>query len=161
MGTPGLADIKKELKHLQNKELIALILELSKFSTDNKYFLYFQLFGRDNPQFLLEWVKEDLEWEFQKSSTSNYHTAKKSAQGIRKKLNKYLKYTKNKLIQVELIEYFCRMLHEYGYLHFGHPVIDNLYLMQIGRIERLLKSLHEDLQFDYQPKMDELKSFIL
>src|SRR5690606_36083693 len=139
------------------KELITLIADLSKFNTDNKLFLYFQLYGREQPDLFTEVVQEELVRQFQTGNTQNSYYAKKSAQGIRRKLNKYLKFTKDKATQVDLIAFFCEMLVEYGYLRHRHPVIENLYLMQVGKVERLLGQMHEDLQYDYRDMLAELK----
>ncbi|MEX2594309.1 MAG: hypothetical protein WD426_16175 [Anditalea sp.] len=158
MKIASLAEIKKELQHLSDKELIVLITELIKFSTDNKLFLFFQLYGKDHPQLFAEMVQEELTHEFRNANTRNYHYAKKSAQSIRRKLNKYLKFTKDKPTRIELIVFFCEMLSEYGYLTFCHPIIENLYNLQVGKIEKLLNQLHEDLQYDYQNKVKELNS---
>lgn len=153
----SLADIKKELAFLDSKELSVLLLDLAKFSTDNKALLYFKLFERDNPRLFVELVQEEIDFEFQKSNTRNYHFAKKSAQSIRRKLNKSLKLTKDKETLIELIIFFCEKLKLYGFLDFRHPVIDNLYRMQVGKIEKLVLGLHEDLQYDYMEKIQELK----
>ncbi|WP_158860304.1 hypothetical protein [Lunatibacter salilacus] len=157
MQFPSLTALKAELKHLSDKEFIALIADLSKFSRENKAFLFFKLYEKDNPRLFVEMVQEELEKEFQLANTKNYHFAKKAAQSIRRKLNKHLKLTKNKPDQIEVIEYFCRNLEKYGYLSFRHPVIDNLYALQVGKIEKLVTALHEDLQYDYELTIQELK----
>ncbi|MCH6200760.1 hypothetical protein MMU07_14335 [Aquiflexum sp. LQ15W] len=153
----SLAEIKKELAFLDTKELSVLLLDLAKFSTDNKAYLYFKLFERENPRLFVELVQEEIDFEFEKANTRNYHLAKKAAQGIRRKLNKSLKLTKDKEILIELIIYFCEKLKLYGFLEFRHPVIDNLYRVQVGKIEKLISGLHEDLQYDYTEKVQELK----
>lgn len=158
MKIASLADIKKELSYLNEKELKDLILELSKFSTDNKAYLFFKLFERDNPRLFIEMVMEEIEFEFVKANTKHYHFAKKSAQGIRRKLNKLLKLTKDKTAQIELILFFCEKMKLYGYLTFHHPVIENLYTTQIRKTEKLISGLHEDLQYDFQHQLNELKS---
>lgn len=155
-----LAEIKKELQHLSHKELIGLISDLSKFSTDNKLFLYFQLYGRDHPGLFSVMVQEELVHEFRNGNTRNAHYAKKSAQAIRRKLNKFLKFTKDKPTQIDLISFFCEMLFEYGYLTYRHPVIENLYLLQVGKVERLLSQMHEDLRYDYRDKVMELRRYL-
>ncbi|MCH6236455.1 hypothetical protein [Cognataquiflexum rubidum] len=157
MKVGSLAEIKKELTFLDTKELSVLLLDLAKFSTDNKAFLYFKLFERENPRLFVELVQEEIDLEFQKANTRNYHLAKKSAQSIRRKLNKSLKLTKDKETLIELIAYFCEQFKLYGFLDFRHPVIDNLYKVQVGKIEKLITGLHEDLQYDYQEKVALLK----
>ncbi|WP_194974829.1 hypothetical protein [Aquiflexum lacus] len=158
MKIASLSDIKKELSHLNEKELKDLIIDLSKFSTENKAYLFFKLFERDNPRLFVEMVKEDLDFEFVKANTKHYHFAKKSAQSIRRKLNKFLKLTKDKTAQIELILFFCEKMKLYGYLTFRHPVIENLYITQIRKSEKLISGLHEDLQYDYQYQIEELKN---
>ena len=160
MKISSLAEIKKELKFLSDKELIEVIADLSKFSTDNKLFLYFKIFGKDNPELFTEMIHEELVMEFQKANKSNYHQAKKSAQLIRRKLNKFLKFTRDKATKVELISFFCQQLSEYGFLGYHHPVIENLFYMQVGKIEKLINEMHEDLQYDFQHKVDELKKLL-
>ncbi|GAB4107739.1 hypothetical protein GCM10028791_01860 [Echinicola sediminis] len=157
MKLPSLAQIKKELSHLTEEELIALLMETAKFTTDNKQFLFFKVYGRENPGFFQEMVEEELQLAFEGANLDHAHFAKKSAQAIRRKLNKYLKFTKEKTIQIELIAFFCRGLQEQGYLKFDHPVIDNLYQMQLNKIQKLVAGLHEDLQYDYQEVLEELK----
>lgn len=156
MKIASLAEIKKELSYLSEHELMSMILELSKFSRENKALLYFKLFERNNPRLFVEMVQEELEMEFMKANTKHYHYAKKSAQAIRRKLNKNLKLTKDKAVQIELTIYFCQLLKQYGYLNFHHPVIDNLYKVQIGKVEKLISGLHEDLQYDFQLMLEEL-----
>jgi len=64
MKFPSLSQLKKELAYHSEKELIELIAELSKFSRDNKAYLFFKLHEKDNPGLFLEMAKEELELEF-------------------------------------------------------------------------------------------------
>lgn len=157
MEIPSLAMIKKELAFLSEKELIELISDLAKFSRDNKAFLYFKLNERDSPSLFVDSVKEELDELFQTANTKNYHLAKKAAQTIRRKLNKALKLSKNKADQADLILYFCEMMKQYGYLKFRHPVISNLFEVQIGKAKKLISALHEDLQSDFSYRIEELE----
>lgn len=160
MKIASLAEIKKELAHLSEIELKNLIIDLSKFSTENKSYLFFKLYERDNPGLYVEMVKEEIEMEFVKANTRHYHFAKKSIQAIRRKLNKYLKLSKDKTAQIELILFFCEKMRLYGFLQFNHPVINNLYSIQIGKVEKLISGLHEDLQYDYEFQIEELKKVL-
>lgn len=157
MEIPSLVDLKKDLSYLSEKELIGLITDLAKFSRDNKAFLYFKLHECDQPSLFVDSVKEELDEAFQTANTRQYHVAKKSAQGIRRKLNKSLKLSKNKSDQAELILYFCEMMKKYSYLSFRHPVIDNLYGSQLGKAKKLISTLHEDLQSDFEYRIEELE----
>jgi DNA-directed RNA polymerase specialized sigma54-like protein len=157
MEIPSLAQLKKDLSYLSEKELIDLITDLAKFSRDNKAFLHFKLNERDQPNLFVDAVKEELDNAFLSANNRSYHIAKKSVQGIRRKLNKSLKLSKNKADQAELILYFCEQMKENGYLRHGHPVIDNLFRAQIGKAQKLIASLHEDLQSDFSYRIEDLQ----
>ena len=156
MNIPSLAAIKKELSYLDEKELSSLILDLSKFTRDNKAFLYFKLNERDQPSLFVDTVKEELDEQFQTANTTSFYLTKKSAQTIRRKLNKALKFSKNKEDQVELLLYFCEQLLKYGYLKYKHPILQSLFLKQTEKIQKSIAALHEDLQYDYSIRLDEL-----
>lgn len=156
MEIPSLAQLKKDLSYLTEKELINLLTDLSKFKRENKAYLYFKLNEREQPNLFVDTVKEELDKAFQFANTSNYHVAKKAAQGIRRKLNKSLMLSKNKADQAELILYFCELMKKYEYHRHYHPVIDNLYKVQIGKAKKLISTLHEDLQSDFQFRLEEL-----
>ncbi|WP_154856404.1 hypothetical protein [Cyclobacterium xiamenense] len=157
MQLPSLSSLKKELQQKEPKELVELILQLSKLSRDNKTFLYFKLFDSEDATLFVATVKEDLETAFFSANTRNYYAAKKSAQSVRRILNKNLKLTKDPVAKIELIAFFCQKIEELGYLDYRYPVIDNLYALQVGKIEKLLANLHEDLQFDYEELLEKLK----
>jgi hypothetical protein len=157
MEIPSLAHLKKELSFLSEKELIDLISDLAKFSRDNKAFLYFKLNETSQPYLFTELVKEDLELAFQTANTRSHHFAKKSAQAIRRKLNKALKLSKNKTDQIDLILFFCEKLNEFGYLRFRNSIVENLYQVQLGKAKKLISGLHEDLKWDYEVKMKEFE----
>ena len=156
MQIPSLAQIKKELSFLSEKELLDLIVDLSKFSRDNKAYLYFKLNEKEHPGLFVEMVEEELSLEFQNSRSDHYYYAKKSAQKIRRKMNKLLKLSKVKTDQIEIILFFCEQLTENGFLDHQHVVLDNMYQIQIKKAIRLISGLHEDLQFDYAEKLEEL-----
>lgn len=157
MRFPSLAQIKKELSHLSEQEILELLLDLSKFNRDNKAYLYFKLNERDQPGLYVEMVQEELENEFINARSDHYYYAKKSAQKIRRKMNKLLKLTKDKSQQVEVILYFCERLKEEGFLNHHSTVMDNLYQIQLNKAKKLVSSLHEDLQYDLEMRFNQLE----
>ncbi|MBW3468039.1 hypothetical protein [Arthrospiribacter ruber] len=156
MEIPSLAALKRELNLLNEKELTNLVLDLAKFSRDNKAYLYFKLFEKDNPRIFIDQAKEELDLAFMKANLSNYYVAKKGVQAIRRMLNKNLKLSKDKTAHIELILHFCKQMKAYGVLSYHHPVIENLYNVQLGKAEKLIAGLHEDLQYDYSIMLEEL-----
>lgn len=156
MQIPSLAKLKKELSYLNEKELIELVADLSKFSRDNKSYLFFKLHGKSDPGLYLQMVQEELEHDFQLARADHSYYAKKAAQKLRRKMNKLLKLSKVKTDQIEVLLFFCEKLREYGFLRHRNPVLDNIYQMQLGKAVKLIAGLHEDLQFDYEGRIEDL-----
>ncbi|PZX56923.1 hypothetical protein LV84_02052 [Algoriphagus ratkowskyi] len=156
MKIPSLAQLKKELSYLNEKELIDLLIDLSKFSRDNKSYLFFKLNEKDNPGLYLEMVQEELEADFQVARGDHSYYAKKAAQKLRRKMNKLLKLSKVKTDQIEVLLFFCEKLRQYGFLKHRNQVLDKLYQMQLAKAVKLISVLHEDLQFDYEGRVDDL-----
>lgn len=158
MQIPSLSDLKKELSFLDEKEAKNLLLELVKYSTENKAFFYFQLYSRDNVDFFAKNIKDELEVLFFSANTKHIHVAKKSIQGIRSKFTKFLKLTKNKADQADVLLFFCEKMNEHDFLSFRYPVITNIFNSQLNKAKKLIFSLHEDLQSDYESRVQELES---
>ena len=156
MQIPSLAKLKKELSYLNEKELTELVIDLSKFSRDNKSYLFFKLNEKDNPGLYIEMVQEELKRDFQTARGDHSYYAKKAAQKLRRKMNKLLKLSKVKTDQIEVLLFFCEKLKEYGFLRHRNPVLDNIYQMQMSKAVKLISGLHEDLQFDYESRVEEL-----
>lgn len=156
MKIPSLAQLKKELSYLDGNELVELVVDLSKFSRDNKAYLFFKLNEKDNSRLYLEMVQEELEADFQMARGDHSYYAKKSAQKLRRKMNKLLKLSKVKTDQIEVLLFFCEKFREYGFMRHRNQVLDNIYQMQLSKAVKLIAGLHEDLQFDYQGKVEEL-----
>ena len=63
----------------------------------------------------------------------------------------------SKLAEVELLIYFCTKLNDSGIPFEKNQVILNMYNTQIKKVQVLLKSLHEDLQYDFLKELKRLR----
>jgi hypothetical protein len=144
-----LSEIKKELTHLPAKELLDICLALAKFKKENKELLNYLLFHSQNEDAFISEVKSELEAQFVAANLIHYYVAKKSLRKILKTITQYIKFSKNKKIELELLIHFCVLIKANQLLHM-HPVIDNMYINQLKKINKALGYLHEDLQFDYK-----------
>lgn len=153
----SLKEIREELKLLDRTELEELIVDLAKLSRQNKRSLGVKLASRHDASVVLDLFKEELDLLFAEANDSNHYLAKKSIQAIRKKMNQNLTLTKDKSQQVELLFHFCEQMKAFGYLAYKHPVIDNVYLMQFKKADKLLEGLHEDLRYDFAEKLNALQ----
>jgi len=156
METFPLSDIKKELQNLQPKQLQELLLRLAKFKKENKELLSYLLFDAADETLFLENCRKDIDNQFIQINRSSHLYVKKSLRKALKITNQYIKFAGSPKVEIELLLHFCNQMKDLGFNRRSHPVIRNIYQRNVLRIEKVLKSLHEDLQFDYQEAFENL-----
>ena len=155
MKTATVTEIKKELTHQSSKELIALCLRLSKFKKENKELLTYLLFETNESDYIIA-VKEDITQQFNEINTSSYYFIKKSVRKILRLTKKHIRYTQNKETEIELLLYFCEELKNMRPSMTKNVSLQNIFDRQILLIKKAIAKLHEDLQYDYNLKLEEL-----
>jgi hypothetical protein len=150
MTIASIHEIKQELKTLSKDQLVEFCLRLSKYKKDNKELLNYLLFEAHNEtQFVLT-MKEDIDALFQDLPKGNVYFIKKTLRKILRFLNKQIKFSGNKVTEVELRVFFCqKVLMDRVPIAKG-TVLGNLYEQQINKINALFLKLPEDLQADYE-----------
>jgi hypothetical protein len=156
METFPLSEIKKELQNLQPKQLQELLLRLAKFKKENKELLSYLLFDAADEELFIENCKNEIDVQFRQINRSSHLYVKKSLRKGLKITNQYIKFSGSSKVEIELLLYFCKKMRDSGFSRFSHPVIWNIYLRQVQRIQKVLKTMHEDLQFDYEEAVKEL-----
>jgi hypothetical protein len=71
-------------------------------------------------------------------------------------IKKYIRYSKKKETEVELMLYFCTLLKEMNPPMEKSTALFNLYKRQVESIKKAVATLHEDLQYDYELELEEL-----
>ena len=156
MKTRSISEIKKELAELDKNQLIENCLRIAKYKTDNKALLSYLLFNAGNLTETVEEIKMSITNDFIDVPPLDKHYTKKSIRKVLRSTLKYAKFIQNKEIEIELLIHFCNEYKKKG-LSFSHqPIILNIYFAQIKKIEKLILSLHEDLQYDYKKELDQL-----
>lgn len=151
-----LKKIKDELKHKSANELMELCLHLSKFKKENKELLTYLLFESHNEEGYIESVKNQIDELFEQINTKSFFYIRKSVRKILTLTKKYIRYSKKKETEVELLLYFCVKLKNFKPSIKRSPRLTNTFDRQILLIKKAITSLHEDLQYDYQLELDEL-----
>jgi len=157
MKTATIHEIKQELSTIKPAELMELCLRLSKFKKENKELLTYLLFEAHNEQAYVDSVKKEISDLFEEINQSQLYFAKKSLRKIVRVINKYCRYSGSRQTEVELRLYFCQALNDSGIPVYHNTVINNLYQSQLKKIETVIASLHEDLQYDYRKELRDLK----
>lgn len=148
--------IKDELSYKNSNELIELCLRLSKFKKENKELLTYLLFESSSEELYIESVKEQIDDLFDQININSYFYIRKSVRKILTLTKKFIRYSQKKETEVELLIYFCQKLKNFKPSIKNSVRLQNVYNRQVESIKKTLKTLHEDLQYDYQLEIDEL-----
>jgi len=156
MKAATLNEIKQELTNLPSTRVLELCLRLGRFKKENKELLTYLLFEAHNiPEFIENSIIE-IETQFETINTSSVYFVKKSLRKILRLINKYSRYSGSANVEIELLVYFCTKINELKSSFKTNPVIFNIYQYQLKKINKVLATMHEDLQYDYQKQLDEL-----
>ncbi len=156
MKAATVTELKKELSNRSPKELLELCLRLSKFKKENKELLTYLLFEASNEAGYVESIKREMDQEFELINRRNFYFVKKSIRKILRNVKKYIRYSKNKETEVDLLIYFCTKLKNFSPSIRRNIMLNNLYHRQIAMIRKTVATLEEDLQYDYEMELDEL-----
>lgn len=153
MKPASLSQIKQELKTKNKEELIELCLSLSKYKKENKELLTYLLFEAGDELSYVKEVKSEIDIQFSQINRSSPYFVKKGVRKILRDIKKHIKYSKQKQTEVELLIYFCRKLKETNPYLSRNTTLKNIYDRQVELIVKSVKSLHEDLQYDYAEEL--------
>lgn len=149
MKAVSLKDIKKELNTLSTSEIQELCLRLARFKKENKELLTYLLFESFDENGYIASVKAYIDDEFLLINTKSYFYIRKSVRKILKNIKKYISYSQKKETEVELLLYFCQKLKDFSPSIKYSVQLQNTYNRQIFLAKKIITTLHEDLQYDY------------
>ncbi len=156
MKAATVRELKQELGHRSSEELLNICLALSKFKKENKELLTYLLYEADNETGYITGIKTEITQEFSEINTKTYYFMKKSIRKILRNTKKYIRYSKKKETEIELLLHFCSELKYIRPSMSGSVQLVNLYQRQLTLIKKSITSLHEDLQYDYNLALEEL-----
>jgi hypothetical protein len=158
MKTATLNELKQELSFLPASDLLDLCTRLARFKKENKELLTYLLFEANDEQSYIKSVKASIDADFEAiPKDNNLYLIKKSLRKILRNTNKYIRYTGSKTVEIQLLLYYCSLLKESGIAIHKSTALTNLFQMQLKKIGKTIKLLHEDLQYDYGKALEELQ----
>lgn len=158
MKAASVKEIKQELSTRSTKELLDLCLRLSRFKKENKELLTYLLFEEEDEEAYVLSIKRDIDDQFESMNTTRYYLIKKSIRKILSGIKKYIRYSTSKETEVELLLYFCQKLRVMRPSYKRNKILSNHYNRQFDMAKKRITMLHEDLQFDYQDRLEELSN---
>ena len=157
MKAATIHEIKQELITVKPAALAELCLRLAKFKKENKELLTYLLFEAHNEQEYVSGIKQEINDLFAEMNQSHLYFAKKTLRKIIRVVNKYCRYSSSKQTEVELRLYFCSTLNTSDIYQHRNTVINNIFELQVKKVNEVLATLHEDLQYDYYKELELLK----
>ncbi|APZ47881.1 hypothetical protein BW723_16965 [Polaribacter reichenbachii] len=151
-----IKQLKDELSHKSADELKELCLHLSRFKKENKELLTYLLFESHNEEGYIQSIKDQMDEQFSDINTKSYFYIRKSVRKILSLTKKFIRYSKKKETETELLLYFCKKLKEMKPSINRSQRLQNVFDAQVRMINKAIEKLHEDLQYDYQLELDEL-----
>jgi len=156
MKAATISEIKKELNQRSPKELVEYCLTLAKFKKESKELLTYLIYEKQNEASYIQSVKREIDQQFEEVNRKNYYVIKKGIRKILRNLKKFIRYSKRKDTEVELLIYFCKKLKRFNPTIKRSTVLTNIYHRQIEMIKKKLPALEEDLQYDFGVELEEM-----
>lgn len=156
MQAAGVRELRQELNRRTPKELAELCLQLAKFKKENKELLTYLLFEAADEEAYIAGVKREIDEEFEQINRKSHYFIRKSVRKILRGIKRYIRYSKKKETEVELLIYFCTKLKEFTPSIRNSTRLMNIYNQQLSMARKALSSLDEDLQYDYGLELDKL-----
>lgn len=156
MKTASVKELKNELSNRSQAELLEICLQLSKFKKENKELLTYLLYESNDEEAYIQGVKREMDQQFEQINTHTWYFIKKSVRKILRTTKTYIRYSKKKETEVELLIYLCTKLKEMNPSIEDNTVLINLFDRQLDSIRKTLLSLHEDLRYDYETQLNEM-----
>ena len=157
MKAASVVELRKELEHLDKEKLKQLCLRLSRFKLENKELLTYLLFESEDESSYIQSIKNQLDTLFLDINTNNYFYVKKSVRKILRRIRKFARYSNQPETEVELLLYFCLKMKDIKPSIFKNKTLTNIYNRQIESAQKKTKKLHEDLQYEYNLHVEDLK----
>ena len=153
-----ITELKKELKYRSQEQLMDYCLTMARFKLESKELLTYLVFESENEATYIESVKNYITNSFQEVNTLSYHYIKKSVRKILRQVKRFIRYSKKKETEAELLIFFCKELGEMRPSYKRNTVLTNTYNKQLELAQKAISKVHEDLQYDYNLMIEELEA---
>lgn len=156
MKAASINEIKKALKEYSSAQLLDVCLRLARFKKENKELLTYLLFEAADTDAFIKSGREEIDTVFTGMNTANLFVVKKSLRKLLRTINKYIRFAASKTVEAELLIYFCLTLKQSKIPVRKSAALTNMYGTQLKKIHTVVATLHEDLQYDYRVRLEQL-----
>ena len=156
MKPASVKNIKSELIYKSKEELVELCLMMSKHKKENKELLTYLLFERGDEAGYIKEIKNEMNDLFDNINYSSYYHTTKGVRKVLRISKKFIRYSKNKETEAEVLIYFCSKVKRVSEFYEYNASLCSIYDKQLDIVQKKIKSLHEDLQYDFNLMIEEV-----
>lgn len=151
-----LKDIRKEISTIDRKSLEEICGKLIRFKKENKELLSYLLFWSEDETLFQQELTQAITEMMKQVNTTTVFWAKKTIRKIVRHMNRYLGFSGDKITELEVRIHFCEELKDLKLNIRQSKVLLNIYEAQLKKIHMALVGIHEDLQRDYEGRINAL-----
>lgn len=151
-------EIKQQLQQSTKDELVKLCLRLARFKKENKELLDFLLFQSHDLEGYISLVKWEIDEGFAEVNTSSVFLAKKTIRKILRNAKKYIRYTGSDIAEAEILMHYLVHFKSMKLPWRKTKVLNNIFEAQVKKVAGAIKTMHEDLQHDYNRQLQQITS---
>jgi hypothetical protein len=157
MKSATVNELRKELKDSDPDVVRELCLKLIKYKKENKELATYALFEAHDEHTYVKNITNEIQEQFNEIPRGgNTYYIKKTLRKILRFANRQIRYSGNKVSELEIRIFFCQQMNEARVPKSSGTVLGNLYDQQIKKITSIVDSLEEDLQADYQSQIESI-----
>ena len=150
-------ELKKELEFRSHTQLLEYCMAMARFKLESKELLSYLVFESENETASILSVKSFIDINFEEITATNFYFIKKRIRKILRQIKRFIRYSKKKETEAELLLYFCKVLITFEPSILKNKMLTNMYHRQLELALKAISKLHEDLQFDYNVMIEELE----
>ena len=132
-------------------------MKLAKFKKENKELLTYLLYDAEDEDGYIREIKEEVDLGFEEINKANLYYIKKGCRKNLRQIKKYIRYSKKKETEAELLLYFCSKIKELQPKQRSSQQMINMYERQLAMAVKAMSTLHEDLQYDFKLEIEKLE----
>jgi len=150
--------IKQELKHKDESELLNICVRLANYKKDNKELLSYLLFESDDEQGYAALIKQEISNMFLDINQNTNYWVKKGLRKIIRYMDRVLRYTKSMETQIDVRLHFCEVMLAEGFSAESALVFGKILEVQFNKVSKVYEKLHEDIKYDFESRLSNLAS---
>ncbi len=158
MKAAGLREIKAELKERSHAELVEVCLRLARHKVENKELMTYLLMEAHSEEGFVEGVERWMDEQFALIDHTSWYVIGRKVKKIQDQVKKFCRFSKQAETIVLLHLYLCEQLKATYPFFNKYRRLNNIYLRSLDLARKSIVKLHEDLQYDYSRRLEELEN---